>query len=68
MAAFEVESDITLVLPRLQIVRPKAHIDVHIGHREGMDLYLDPYIFMCHLHLVSRLINEAKVLLFFCVC
>lgn len=28
-----------------------------------MDLYLDPYIFMCHLHLVYQLMNEVKVLL-----
>lgn len=29
--------------------------------QRGMDLYLDLYIFMCHLHLVSRLMNEVEV-------
>lgn len=29
----------------------------------SMDLYLDPYIFMCHLHLVYQLMNEVEVLL-----
>lgn len=60
VAAFEVQSDITLVLPELQIAR-RDTLDrrSHIPYKD-MDLYLDPYIFMCHLHFAFRLMNEVE--------